>query len=98
MKNRFSKLLITKVVTPTSINERHLHPDCITNPRINDLNAKQAGLFSDLDVVELDKRIAREIASRSIPKKERPFVRVTVLNATKEQVQAALHNVHFKKR
>jgi hypothetical protein len=100
MKNRFTKLLNSVPVTKGVSTKVYLDEDTLTNPRIDRLNANSAGLFTDLDVVELDKRIEREAkATKQMSKRpSKTFTRITVRNATKEQVQAALHKVHFKNK
>lgn len=92
-KNRYRKLLNSELLLEAVSSEVPPNPDFITSRLINLDNSEAAGLFSDFDISELDKRIAREAKAREGTKKPKPFVRVTVQNATKEQVQAALHKL-----
>ena len=100
MKNRYANLLNSVPVTDATFCKRYIDPERITNPRISRLNANAAGLFTDLDIIDLENRIGREKKAKE-QNERRPvkgFNRITIRNASKEQVQSALHKVHFKSR
>lgn len=98
-RNRYSKLLDLHGVLLAPRSKSSISTDGITNPAINVLNANKAGLFTDRDILELEARIERERlakdASGKRPKKS--FKRVTISNATQEELRNALHKVTFKK-
>jgi hypothetical protein len=64
---------------------------------INWDNANKAGLFTEQDVVVLERDCQRQWEAQWNAKPERPTAdRITIQNATKEQIQNALHKALVK--
>lgn len=58
----------------------------------------QAGIFCEGDLAELARRYLADISNPKIEKPSKPFRRVTIANATQEEVQDAWHKILIRRR
>jgi hypothetical protein len=103
MRNRMRKLLDLQGVLPNAKPAPRSLPvltEKASNEYVNWDNANRAGLFTDEHVDELDKMIAQQkrLLAKPITRVEQKEERITIRNATKEQLQNALHKALVGKK
>jgi precorrin-4 methylase len=100
-KSRYTKCLNLYGVLPEDLSRmgsRALHAKFVLRPGVNVVNANAAGLFCENDLNEADEQLESAKRFAALPKPGRAKETVTIQNATKEQVQNALHKIAMRSK